>query len=165
MYERANIERGPGPGGSWSGDDGARRLFTAVCESCARKADLPGRLAAGIRAALDLLAADPELARLVTVAPHLGADPAALAAQDEWIERFGDLLRAAVADDPRTTASDLPFLAGFVIGGVRLQIARHVLNGEAADLPRLLPGLLEVILSYYFEPGEASRLARAALAG
>jgi hypothetical protein len=47
---------------------------------------------------------------------------------------------------------------------VRFQIARLVLNGETSDLPRLLPSLLEGLLSYYFEPGESPRLARVALA-
>ncbi|MBS1675997.1 MAG: hypothetical protein JST08_01300 [Actinobacteria bacterium] len=150
---------------SWVGDAGARRLFTHVRSACAEHDRLPARLEAGLRAALDLLAEEPDLARLLTVDPYLGDDQVALAAQREWIGRFARLLREAVADDPRTTPSDLRFLGEFLIGGVRFQIARRVLKGESAELPRLLPGLLEGLLAYYFDPGEPPRLARAALDG
>lgn len=148
---------------SWVGDAGARRLFAHVRSACAPHDGLPARLEAGLRAALDLLAAEPDLARLLTVDPYLGDDQAALAAQRRWIARFAGLLREAVAADPRTTPSDLRFLGEFLIGGVRFQIARCILKGETAELPRLLPGLLECLLSYYFDPGEPPRLARAAL--
>ena len=147
----------------WSGDAAARRLFAVVREACEGGDGLPTRLEAGLRAALDALAGEPELAYELTVAPWLESDDGALDAQRAWMARFGDLLCEAVACDPRATPPRLPFLATFLIGGVRFQIARRVLNGEAADLPRLLPSLLEGLLSYYFEPGEPPGLARTAL--
>jgi hypothetical protein len=153
-------EKTPAP---WAGEGGAERLLTAVREACSAGADLPARLEAGLRAALELLSAEPGLAYVLTVDPYLGGEEDALDIQREWIARFGDLLRDAASSDPR--ASQEPcFLAPFLIGGVRFRIARLVLNGEAADLPRLLPGLLEGLLAYYFEPGEPRALAEAALA-
>jgi len=148
----------------WAGDAGARRLYAQVRDACEGGEDLPTRLEAGLRAALGTLAAEPELAYELTVAPWLGSDEGALDALREWIGLFGGLLRDAVASDPRTTTSDLRFLAAFLIGGVRFQIARLVIAGEAQDLLRLLPGTLEALLAYYFEPGEPRSLARAALA-
>jgi hypothetical protein len=136
-----------------------------VREACAGGEDLPARLEAGLRAALETLATEPELAYELTVAPWLESGDGALDAERAWMARFGDLLCEAVACDPRTTPSRLPFLATFLIGGVRFQIGRLVLNKEASDLPRLLPALLEGLLSYYFEPGEPRRLAHIALAG
>jgi hypothetical protein len=149
-----------------SGDQDAEYLLCSVRAACTDAEDLPRRLEAGLRVALQTLAADPDLARRITVDPYLGGgdQPLALDAQREWLARFGAILREAVASDPRTTASDLSFLADFLIGGVRFRIARLVLSGEADDLLRLLPSLLEGLLSYYFEPGEPRRLARAALA-
>jgi hypothetical protein len=144
----------------WSGDEDARRLFALVRCACAGAGDLPTRLEAGLRVALDTLAADPELAHLLTAEPYLGDDGGALEAQREWIERFGELLRDAAAEDPRTSPAP-PFLAPFLIGGVRFQIARLAINREVADLPRLLPGTLDALLAYYFEPGEPRTLARA----
>lgn len=151
--------------GAWPGDSGAERLYAAVCEVCRGDADLPARLEAALRAALEMLAADPELAWQLTVSPYMGDDENELDALRSWMARFGDLLLDAVESDPRTTSSRLPFLATFLIGGVRFQIGRLVLNHEAADLPRLLPSLLEGLLTFYFEPGEPQVLADAALGG
>jgi hypothetical protein len=113
--------------------------------------------------ALEMLAAEPDLARLLTVDPYLDGEEGALDALQEWIGRLGKLLDAAAASDPRASREPA-FLAPFLIGGVRFQIARLVLNGEASDLSRLLPSLLESLLSYYFEPGESRHLAHGALA-
>lgn len=148
----------------WPGDAGAARLLARVEAACAgaRHDDLPGRLEAALRTALETLAADPGMARLLTVDPYLDDEEGALDALRDWIARFGDLLRAAAAEDPRASRGS-DFLASFLIGGVRFQVARLVLNGEGGDLPRLLPGTLEALLAYYFEPGEPPHLARQAL--
>jgi hypothetical protein len=144
---------------------GAGRLFALVSDACSGTEDLPARLEAGLRAALAMLAADPDLAGLLTVPPFPSrGQEESVRADQSWIERFGELLSEAAASDQRTTTSDLPLLAPFLIGAVRFEIGRQVLAGEAADLPNLLPGLLEVLLAFYFEPGEARLLARAALA-
>jgi hypothetical protein len=159
-----SVEGAPGPGSPWSGEVGARRLFALVRDACEDGGDLPGRLEAGLRVALDTLAARPELAYLLTVDPYLGADEGALDALRGWFARFGDLLRDAAAADPRAS-KEPSFLAPTLIGGIRFQIARLVLKGETSDLVRLLPGTLEALLAYYFEPGEPRRLAQIALAG
>jgi hypothetical protein len=112
-----------------------------------------------------MLAADPELARRLTVAPCPDDEAGAFDAQREWIGRFGDLLSDAVAGDPRTTPSVPPFLADFLIGGVCFRIARLLRRGEDDELLRLLPGTLEGLLAFYVEPGEAKGLASAALDG
>jgi hypothetical protein len=149
---------------SWSGDAGARILFAAVRDACEGGKDLPGRLESGLRAALRMLADQPELAYQLTVAPYMEADETALDGLSEWFGRFGGLLRRAAAEDPRAS-QESSFVAHFLIGGVRFQIGRLVLNGEASELLRLLPGTLEALLAYYFEPGEPRRLAHIALAG
>lgn len=151
-------------GSSWAGEEGAWRLYESVRRACAGEEDLPARLEAGLRAVLGTLAADPDLAHVLTVDPYLGDEGQALAAHREWIARFGELLRVAASDDPRASREPA-FLAPFMVGGVRFQIARVVLKGEGSDLLRLLPGTLEALLAYYFEPGEPARLACAALAG
>jgi hypothetical protein len=144
----------------WSGDEDARQLFELVRRACAGAGDLPTRLEVGLRVAFDALAADPELAHRLTAEPYLGEDEGALDAQREWIERFGELLRDAAAGDPRASSAP-PFLAPFLIGGVRFQIGRLAINREVSDLPRLLPSTLDALLAYYFEPGEPRPLARA----
>lgn len=148
----------------WAGDPAAERLFSLVCAACAPESGLPAQLAAGLRAALSMLATEPETAWLLTVGPHVGSDLTELRAQDEWIGRFGELLRDAADGDPRTSRRS-SFLAPYLVGGVRFQIARVVLADETSDLLRLLPGTLEALLAYWFEPGEPIVLARAALDG
>jgi hypothetical protein len=147
-------------------DAAARRLFALVCDACAGAEDLPARLEAGLRAALSMLADEPGLAYLLTASPGAGADADrhALDAQREWIGRLGALLHDAAASDPRASSVEPSFLPPFLIGGVHFQIARLVLAGEGSDLLRLLPGTLEALLAYYFEPGESIPLAQAALA-
>jgi hypothetical protein len=147
----------------WSGDAGAGRLFAAVRDACAEREDLPSRVEAGLRASFDMLAADPELARRLTLWPHPDEGEGAFVARREWIGRFGDLLSDAVASDPRTTSPSPSLLAAFLIGGVCFQIARLVMRAESDELLGLLPGTLEVLLAFYFEPGEARDLALAAL--
>jgi hypothetical protein len=161
MRRAADIDGGAGP---WPGEAEARRLLACVSAACEKEEGLPARLEAGLRAALGLFAAEPDLARLLTVDPYLTGDPEAFAAYEAWVARLGRLLEDAAAADP--DASEGPsFLARFLIGGVRMMIARLVLRGEAAELMRLLPGTLETMLAYYFEPDEPARLARLALAG
>jgi hypothetical protein len=112
-----------------------------------------------------MLAADPELARRLTLGPYRDEGEGALEVHREWIRCFGGLLSDAVAGDPRTTSSAPPFLAAYLIGGVCFQIARLVTRDEGEELLWLLPGTLEGLLSYYFEPGEAREFALAALGG
>jgi hypothetical protein len=159
-----NTEGSYGGRPPWSGDAGARHLFALVQAACAESGDLPAHLEAGLRTALGTLAAEPELAYLLTVEPYLGAEDGAPGAQRKWFRRFGGLLNDAAASDPRT-APESSFLGPFLIGGVRFQIGRLVLHDEGPDLLRLLPGTLEALLAYYFEPGEPRGLARAALGG
>lgn len=145
-------------------EEGAARLFDQVREACTEADDLPGRLEAGLRVALGGLATDPELARLLTVDGLPGA-PAGQPAEAgrEWVSRFGVLLSDAAAADPRASREP-DYVAPFLLDGVRFLIARLVLAGETDDLLRLLPGILECLLAYWFEPGEPRALARAAMA-
>jgi hypothetical protein len=125
---------------------------------------LAARLEAGLRTTLGRFASDADLACLLTVDAFLDGRDGAPDASRRWVGRFGELLRDAAASDPRASAVESSFLAPFLIGGVRHEIARLVLDGKASDLLGLLPGMLEALLAFYLEPGEPRRLARAALA-
>lgn len=155
-------ERARAPGEPWPGEVGAECLQAAVLDACASRADFPGRLEAALRAALDLLASDPELAYQLTVQPCLGSREQDLKALQRWVGRFGELLREAAAT--YTAANSCPrFMEPFLIGGIRFQIARLTLSGEASELGRLLPSALEFLLAFYVEPPQVQALARAAL--
>jgi hypothetical protein len=112
-----------------------------------------------------MFASDPDLVRLLTVDAFLEREDGALEASRRWVGRFGELLREAAASDPRTSAVETSFLSTFLIGGVRHEIGRRLRDGDASELPGLLPDMLEALLAFYFEPGEPRHLAQAALAG
>lgn len=158
----AGRERSPLFGEAWPGEAGAERLHDAVLAACADEADFPARLEAALRAALGMLASDPDLTYQLTVQPFLGGGEQDLAALQRWVERFGELLRGAAAGYPQSDSH--PRLGEpFLIGGIRFQIARLTLSGEARELGRLLPSILEFLLDFYVEPPQAQALARAAL--
>ena len=140
-------------------DAAVDRFLASVRDACEAEEGLPAALTAGLRVALGQLAADPRLADQLTVATC--ADPDA---EQRLLAAFGELLREAVAHDPRATPLPFDCLATFLVSGVRFRIAQMVVRDGAADLPRLLPSLLEGLLSYFFEPGEPRLLAPAALA-
>jgi hypothetical protein len=160
----ATPDRPPAPASPWPGEAGAERLRDAVLAACARRKDFPGQLEAALRAALELLAADPDLAHLLTVRPYLDDGEAALRAQRRWLHRFGELLRNAAPACPEADSRPR-FLEPFLIGGIRFQIAGQVLDGEAEQLQRLLSSALEFLLSFYLESGEVRRIVREAAAG
>jgi hypothetical protein len=72
--------------------------------------------------------------------------------------------------NPGLSPANCGYFSAQIIGGGRCSISHG--NGEKPPsegssrsvLLRLLPGILEALLAYWFEPGEPSRLARAALA-
>jgi hypothetical protein len=136
-------------------DRGAARLFDALVATCDPQADFAARVEAGLRSALSFLAADPSLARALTV--RVGVGEEVLRRHQHWQERFAVLLGgAATALDNRP---DLDFVEPILIGGVLWLIGQQVLAGEAEDLERQLPGLLEFVLVFYLDRDEIAQHA------
>ena len=133
-------------GDGCSAESGAARLYGSVRAACASGGDFAERVDAGLAAALSLLAADPDLSRHLV----LGSDQEALAAQRRWVASFGELLREAAADLPG--ASSGPRLREtLLIDGIRLQLGRRVLAGEAARMEELRPELLRIVMACYLD--------------
>ncbi len=126
---------------------GAQRLHDAITAVCDPHASFADRVQAALRAALALLAADPDLARLLTVEPYLDDDDTFLRYQ-HWKKHYGALLRRAAAESPEASTNP-PFVEPALIGGLRSQIAHRVLVGETNRLEDLLPGFTEFLLAYY----------------
>jgi hypothetical protein len=104
--------------------------------------------------ALALLAAEPELAYRLTVEPYLGKEDAALATHRDWVERFAGLMDAAAADDPRASRES-PFLAPFLIGGVRFLMPASCWMAKPPTCCGSCPGL-----SRLFSPTTSSPASR-----
>ncbi len=123
-------------------EDGAARLAAAVATAVRGERGGEARLSAGLRAALDFLAANPSLAYLLLVESLAAARPARLE-HERSLERLARILRQALAELPggRAVSEETSRL---LAGGLASHLSGRVLAGEAERLPEL-HGLL---LSY-----------------
>ena len=108
---------------------------------------------------LRFLAAEPELARLCMVEP-VAAGGEIAARYRATMQDFVTILKAGRPEHggeralPEATEETL-------VGGIVSLIVREISAGRTADLEKLLPDLVELILAPYLGVEEAERLARA----
>jgi len=108
------------------------------------EADRRGHASAGISAALHTLAAEPDVARLLSAEPP--PQIAALAAARRGlIERLGGLLRTVLADPDGATP--LPGLERRLIGAALAMVATRAAGGNPQRLHDLEPELSELLLA------------------
>jgi hypothetical protein len=123
----------------------------------AEEREWPARVGAGVSAALGLLAANPEVARLFAI-EALQAGPAARERQQACLGRFALALRAG-----RPGTGELPAeLEEMLLGGVVTTIGRYVDAGKVERLPDATAELVEYLLIPYLGSEETQRIARAA---
>jgi AcrR family transcriptional regulator len=122
--------------------------------------DWPHRVVAGLRALLDFLAEDPQLARLFLV-DSVTAGPAVAERFREKIEVFVPLLAPGRAerDNPRPLPDSTE---ESLIGALVSMLSRSLAFGDPAILPELLPDFIEFVLMPYLGPAEAHGLAQEA---
>jgi AcrR family transcriptional regulator len=126
------------------------RLFGVLTFQCYTRAGLSGRVSAALGAGLDLLGANPSLARLIVIeAPAAGDEIAAR--HQEWLDRYSRLLRLAAVGSP-DVAVPRPALEPAIVGAIISRVKQLILAGETEDLPDLCPELARLALSYYGSP-------------
>ena len=132
---------------------GHERLFEVLSTGCKEGAKVEDRVGASLRAALDVLADEPALARFLFVEAPSGGDEIALR-YHEWLGRYGTLLRSAAPDLPPESLSE-PEVEQVIVGGIASRIASGVLRGRGEELRRLAGPFLEYVLAFYrlSEPG------------
>ena len=123
----------------------------------------PERAAAGLAALLEVLAEEPELARLSLV--DIGnAAPAAQRRYRAAVQRLTPLFEEG--RDYAPGGRGLPAnTSRMAIGGVTGLIADELVAGRAERLPQLLPDLLFATLVPYIGPAAASEAVRHAAVG
>ncbi|MGN6557731.1 MAG: TetR/AcrR family transcriptional regulator [Solirubrobacterales bacterium] len=135
---------------------GVGEVRPIVIEAWGSQRGWPERVHAVLAALLDEFSELPDLARLLTAEPF-AAGPEIARRHRAAVEEMVPYLREGriLLRDPDT----LPDTAerGF-LGAVNSMIARHVLAGEADDLPGLLPDLSQFLLAPYMGASEARRL-------
>jgi AcrR family transcriptional regulator len=126
---------------------GQERVLGAITLQCYLRAGLGERIGGALTAALDLLNAEPALARLLVLeAPVAGLE--LVARHHAWLERYGRLLRFALIDEDEV-AMPSPSIEPAIVGGVVSRIKQAMLAGGAPRLPDLGPELVAFVTSFY----------------
>jgi AcrR family transcriptional regulator len=140
---------------------GHERLFEVLSVNCYEGATIEERVGTSLEVALDVLAAEPALARFLFVEAPSGGDEIALR-YHEWLGRYGTLLRSAAPDLPSESLPE-PEVEQVIVGGIASRIASEVLRGRGNKLPQLATPFLEYVLTFYrlgeAGPGEGRVLA------
>jgi AcrR family transcriptional regulator len=134
------------------------RIRTTVVEACAPHpaAEWTARVQSGLTALLSLLASEPPLATIV-LAEGLRAGRGIYQAA---VESFVPLLRDG-APDPPGSAPVPPATDEAVVGGIAALLSRRVASGEAEDLAKLVPDVLEFALAPHLGTEGARRITSA----
>lgn len=109
---------------------------------------------ATLRELLRILAAEPDVARLVLVEVRV-AGPRCREAQQRWLERFAGLLEDA---DLRSGPGAGEATARMTVGALAFLLASKVSREETAELPGMLPDLLYVALAPYLGTKAAAEM-------
>jgi AcrR family transcriptional regulator len=125
-------------------EDGVERLAATAEAAAANEGAWEARLAAGLRAGLDFLAADPPLAHLLLVEALAAARPARLE-HERSLARLAEALRppAELPGGEVVPEETLLLLAG----GLASYLSGCVLGGEAEKLPDARDFLLKYLLA------------------
>ncbi|MGC1165345.1 MAG: TetR/AcrR family transcriptional regulator [Solirubrobacterales bacterium] len=139
-------------------EEAIERIRKEVVGACAShdEAEWSPRMCAGIAALLTFLARDPALASLSLV-EGLRAGRGVYDRYQAAVESFVPYLRRGA---PRTPDGDLVPAATdeAVVGGIASLLGRRVLAGEAEQIDKLLPDVLEFALTPYLGTIEARRI-------
>lgn len=132
-------------------------LREQVEAAVAGEEDWTERIRLGLAALLEVLAREPDLARLCIVEPTFAGGEIAA----RQLKAFGELAPALSKDrPPRPDGRPVPAdVDAAVIGGVVSTIGARINAGEAGRLPELLPPLLEFALTPYLGSAEAEQVA------
>jgi AcrR family transcriptional regulator len=138
------------------------RLAVEVQASSTRGQSWSEKIGLGLATFLDRLAGDPALAHLCVV-EVLAAGPPALAGRAAAMDAFRVFFEPGMQDAP--DGLPVPALAAeTVIGGAYEVVYSFVLDGRTAELPILLPDLLQIVL-LPFVGAHAAAAEAAALRG
>ncbi len=120
----------------------------------------PDRLSAGLAAALEWFAADPDFGRFILVEMS-SVGPLARERFLADFTRFIRLLDAGVADAGRDP--DVPQAASLAIGGTLARVYEAIVSDRTAELPGLLPDLtFEMLVPFVGEGAARAERSRVA---
>jgi AcrR family transcriptional regulator len=124
-------------------EDGVERLAGAVEGVVRNERAWPNQVSAGLRAGLDFLAANPNLAHLLLV-ESLAAARSARLEHEHSLERLAAALRPPAGDGQGAVSEET---ARLLAGGLTSHLSGRILAGEAERLPELHGPLLQYLLA------------------
>jgi AcrR family transcriptional regulator len=132
-------------------------LTELIATAAAAEEEWPRQVVAGLRAALDFFAAEPDLARLCLVESVSGTPTIAIRFREAVLACVPALARGrSELADPDSL---LPEAESSIIGGAVSLATRSIIAGETEKLPELLPDLTDFTLSPYLGAERAAKLA------
>ncbi len=133
------------------------RLQVRIEPACAAEEEWPAQVAAGVRAALDFAAAEPDSAQALTN-DALAAGREGYARYERLLSHFGARLLPGRALRPE--GERLPeIIEKAMTGGIAMLIAQRLDMGRAAELPALAEEATQFVLTPYLGTAEARRIA------
>lgn len=142
-------------------DEASGRLLKSVRAAFEGETTMEGRASEGFKAFLELLAASPAFAKTCIV-EVLAAGPEAVARRTRTLEEFTSFIEDSARELIGKDAPS-PLIAETIVGGVYEAVYRRIARGETAELPRLLPELVEsALLPYVGERRAAEQRERLA---
>ncbi len=141
-------------------DESLARLCAAAREAAADAPDWPRQVVTRLRAALELFAAEPDLARFCLIAPQrAGGAPAA-----RYRQAMNEALVCLASGRPATSRQPSEGVAVALIGGIAALVSHDLEASGSVGLEALLPDLVELFLSPYLGRSAAVEVAAGALA-
>lgn len=132
------------------------RLQVTTLEACDREASWPRSVAAAVRAGLELAAADPDGA-LVLTGEALGQGQDGIARYERLLDYLSERLAPGREECPG--GRSLPeFTERSIAGGILGLVAQRVDLGRADELPGLAPEVVQFGLTPYLGGEEARRI-------
>jgi AcrR family transcriptional regulator len=139
-------------------EDAVEQIREQVLAACGKysKSQWPERIQAGIESLLGALARDPALAS-ISLVEGLRAGRGMYDRYQTAVESFVVYLRDGAPEAPG--GGEVPEATDeAVVGGIASLLGRRVLAGEAEQIDRLLPEVLEFALTPYLGTAEARRI-------
>jgi AcrR family transcriptional regulator len=132
--------------------DGCEWLYRRLVGAAKRQPTWREGLRAGMAELLEFCATQPAIAKALFVEVH-AAGGRALAQRGELMERLSRALDGARREIPSRQAPP-PVTATFIVGAIDTLVCAKLMDGDAANAPEMLPGLLHFVVMQYF--GEAA---------
>jgi AcrR family transcriptional regulator len=136
----------------------AQHLRMATDEAAAEQVEWPRQVVAKLRASLEFLAANPDLARFSLIAPQRAGESVA----GRYRRTMNTVVEYFCEEMPPPPATKAPSeaVAVSLVGGMVALVVRKVEADEGDDLPALLPDLVELFLTPFLGRTEAVQVAQ-----